>query len=363
VLRFFLLLGLIGCGGWESSEEDGLRVLRKTQKSDQSGFVTVSVDVEEGETHLLLTAQPESGHEAYVDTLYGPERSLLMYAGDHWESSRARTNAIFASAAPVFGFPSLPTDEALSPGSYELRVGIVDSSAKYAKGVKLDLSVALKADTALTEGELLVNLVYAGGVDEDTVFMGGMETVLSKWRELYAQAGITVVIEESTWPDGALEPPSMGSEEEYIAISAASSLRTIDVVIVPEIALWDNLYGLTGHIPGSLESSPSAAVIASASLALGTNGTYDPGEKRLFAETLAHESGHYLGLFHPVEINWEEWDSLDDTENCSTESSCLEAMQDNLMFAFPYCDASGCVPQTLLTEEQEMVMNMYVGVD
>lgn len=320
-------------------------------------------NVEDGETHLLLTAQPEAGHEAYIDTLYGPGRSLILYAGDYWDSPRARTNGIFASAAPVFGAPSLPQDLPLSPGSYELTVGVVDSSAKFIGGVKLDVAIALKTDTDLAGGELLVNLVYAGGVDQDTTFMGGMETVLAKWRELYEQAGITIMVQESTWPDGELEPPSLGSESEYLAISAASSFRTIDVVIVPEIALWDNLYGLTGHIPGSLESSPSAAVIASASLALGTNGTYDPGEKRLFAETLAHESGHYLGLFHPVETSWEEWDALDDTEGCSTEASCLEAMQDNLMFAFPYCDAGGCIPQTVLTEEQRLVMNMYPGID
>lgn len=363
MLRLIFLMGLVGCGGWEVAEEDGLRILRKVQKSDHTGYVTVKFDVEEGESHLLVTAQPELGYEAFVDTLYGPGRSPLFYAGDYWDSRRSRTNAIFAGVAPVFGMPSLPGDEALEPGAYELKVGVVDPTGKFSSGVKLSLAASMKEDRDLDTGELLVNLVYAGGVDDDAAFMGGMETVIEKWVELYEQTGVSLEVSESNWSDGSLEPPSVGSEIDYIAISAESSFRTIDVVIVPEIAVWDDLYGLAGHIPGSLESSPSAAVIASASMALGTNGTYDPGEKRLFAETLAHETGHYLGLFHPVEISWDEWDALDDTEECSTESGCLEAMKDNLMFAFPYCDSSGCIPQTLLTEEQGIVMNMYVGVD
>jgi hypothetical protein len=344
-------------------EEDGIRVLRKVKKSDSSGYITVNFDVEAVETHLIVTAQPELGFDAYIDTLYAPDRSMLFYAGDYWDSRRARTNAIFASTSPVLNMPSLPKDDPLAPGKYELKVGVVDSSAKFASGVKLALSIAMKSDVNLEEGELLINLVYAGGVDEDIAFMGGMEAVISKWKEIYEQTGIALSIVESTWPDGELEPPSMGSEEEYIEISSNSSLRTIDIVIVPEITVWDDLFGLAGHIPGSLESSPNAAVIASSSMALGTNGTYDPGEKRLFAETLAHETGHYLGLYHPVEITWDEWDSIDDTEECTTETGCLEAMQDNLMFAFPYCDASGCIPQTELTDDQGLAMNMYVGVE
>ena len=362
-MRLVLLLGLVGCGGWDASEEDGLRVLRTVKKSDSSGYVNVGFDVEEGEIHLIVTAQPKLGFDAYIDTLYGPDGAVLFYAGDYWDSRRARTNAIYASGAPVLNMPTLPGEELLVPGRYELMVGVVDSSAKFASRVSVSMAIAMKQDTNLEEGELLVNLVYAGGVDEDTVFMGGMETVLSKFAEIYEQTGITLSINESTWPDGELEPPSMGSEQKYIDISANSSLRTIDLVIVPEIAVWDDLYGLSGHIPGSLESSPNAAVIASVSAALGPNGTYDPGEKRLLAETLAHETGHYLGLFHPVEITWDEWDSIDDTEECSSETSCIEAMHENLMFAFPYCDGSGCVPQTELTADQGQAMNMYVGVE
>jgi hypothetical protein len=357
------MLCLGGCGRWDETLDGDLRVLRKEKRSDSAGYASFEFQIEEGETQFIVTGIPEEGYEAYVDVVYGPMGELLFYSADYWDSPRMRTNAIYASMAPVLNMPTLPNDDALLPGGYEVVFGVVNSEANYQKGVDIRAAVTIKADPDLAGGELLVNLVYAGGVDQDVSLMGGMETVISKWQELYAQTGIDVVIEESIWEEGDLDAPSIGSRDDYLRISEEAPLRAVNVVIVPEISLWDGLYGIAGHIPGSLVAAPNAAVLASASMALGTNGTFDAGEKRLFAETLAHETGHYLGLYHPVEIGWEEWDALEDTVQCTSESSCLEAMMTNLMFAFPYCTSSGCTPQNDLTLLQGEAMNLYVGVD
>ena len=343
--------------------EGDLRVLYAAKASNATGYTSYTFEVEPGESHFLATAQAEEGYAVYVDTVYGPDGGLLFYAQDYWDSPRSRTNAIYASPAATFGLPVLPTDDALQPGRYEVIVGLVNADSQYESKVRSEFSVTLKADDQLDQGHLHINLVYAGGTDQDEALMAGMETVLSKWRELYEQTGITLEFETSTWGDGELEAPSIGSAEAYRQISEASGFRSVNVVIVPEIALWDDLYGIAGHIPGPLVSAPNAAVLVSASLALGTNGVFDAGEKRLFAETLAHETGHYLGLYHPVEIGWNMWDALEDTQECTSEESCIDGMKDNLMFAFPYCTSSGCVPQVILTNDQSDAMNLYVGVE
>ena len=109
--------------------------------------------------------------------------------------------------------------------------------------------------------------------------------------------------------------------------------------------------------------TPRSGVLISADLAAGPNGEFSPEERRLLAETMAHEVGHYLGLFHPVETTWETWDVLDDTPTCDDEFECVEELGGNLMFPFPVCAGFTCTPQENITEDQRTVLNRYVGVD
>ena len=80
-------------------------------------------------------------------------------------------------------------------------------------------------------------------------------------------------------------------------------------------------------------------------------------------ETMAHEAGHYLGLFHPVETSYALWDALDDTPECDDSAACAAALGTNLMFPYPVCAFSECEEQGLLTPKQVGVMHRYVGVD
>ena len=42
----------------------------------------------------------------------------------------------------------------------------------------------------------------------------------------------------------------------------------------------------------------------------------------MFGETMAHEIGHYMGLYHPVEASYNYWDALEDTVECGTWNAC-----------------------------------------
>ena len=92
------------------------------------------------------------------------------------------------------------------------------------------------------------------------------------------------------------------------------------------------------------------------------DGTFDDEDIRIFGETMAHEVNHYLGLFHPVEVDFARWDALGDTPNCSDESNCHEVLAENLMFPYPICSLTSCLPQETLTEQQKGVLHRYVGV-
>ena len=68
------------------------------------------------------------------------------------------------------------------------------------------------------------------------------------------------------------------------------------------------------------------------------------------AVLLAHEAGHYLGLFHTTEQSVDQWDPIEDTEECRVgfPAGCPDVS--NVMF--PFAD----VNHTELTEGQGAVL-------
>ena len=161
-----------------------------------------------------------------------------------------------------------------------------------------------------------------------------------------------------------MQPPGFGSEGDYLALSTETNLGTVNVIITEDIqSSFQGILGVSGDIPGPAIASTRSAVLVDALQAMGPDGRFVPLEVRLLAETLAHETGHYLGLFHPVEDGWQSWDSLEDTPECSSQNSCIEVLDRNLMFPFPICSSVTCTAQDEITEAQAGVMHRYVGVD
>ena len=83
------------------------------------------------------------------------------------------------------------------------------------------------------------------------------------------------------------------------------------------------------------------------------------------AETMAHEVGHYLGLFHPVEFDlntglFVEGDVHGDTGTCTTFAQCSANGTDQLLM-FP--TALPSVTQQTISGEQSASMHRWVGID
>ena len=98
----------------------------------------------------------------------------------------------------------------------------------------------------------------------------------------------------------------------------------------------------------------------------GSNGTFSESEILLMGETMAHEMGHYIGLFHPVEDGWVYFDALEDTVTCNSWEQCDNRLGDNLMYPYPVCTGfsfDSCGRQDVLTAEQAGVQNRYLGVE
>ncbi len=123
------------------------------------------------------------------------------------------------------------------------------------------------------------------------------------------------------------------------------------------------MQGFAGAVPGMMIPSSRSTIMVSAIDHGGTNLEFSPAEVRLLGETFAHETGHWLGVFHPVELDLDQWDALEDTEQCTLASTCQAALGTNLMYPEAQCDGTTCTPQGELTEDQQSVLHRSVWVD
>lgn len=359
-----LLTLLAACGSSPASErlDGGLRHVWGVLETNGRGEGRFVVDVEEGETAMLVTGAVAAPHRTHVRDLQVPAGELVFDAFAQYDTPRNKTNAGFVASVASLNWPVLNADAQLSPGRWRVGVGTLDGDGEWARS-ELAVDVLLKRDPDLTSGSLLASVILTGGVADDPELLRATEAALDHWAAIYARHGIHVRWELFEHPTGDLRPPSVGSEADYEEISAATPMRSVNVVIAERIVGFDDVYGMSGDIPGPLVSSSRSAVIVSTLLAGGPDGVFSQQEERLYGETLAHEVGHYLGLFHPVEIDYAGWDAIEDTPECAEEAECLSRLSGNLMFPYPVCDQAGCMPQDLLTSEQRAVAHGHVAVD
>ncbi len=361
--RLLALVALAACGPrYEESSIGHMRLLSTDVRMQRDGHRALRVPVGVGASSFLATLQPTTPFVGHIRSLENSDGIQLYDAITETKSAFSSTNAGFLGPAASLNWPRHGRDAPLREGKWRLEIGVADTEGFYAQeSARLDL--LFKSDIDPTSGILRVALVFAGSTADDADLVEATREAVEHWRALYATAGIELDLTELEYPEGNLEPPGAGSDRHYLQIAEETGVGVINVVIVPAIVGVEDVYGIAGDIPGPLVPSIRTAVLVSAEEARGPDGRFDETELRIYGETLAHETGHLLGLFHPVETTLDVWDALDDTPQCSSNRSCESKMADNLMYPFPVCTLFTCVPQTTITDDQATAANLYVGVD
>lgn len=360
-----MLLAGAGCDLLLGEEVDGLRQVSASDRSDNSGTATFDVRVDENETSMLLSATVPGDNLTVFYELYTPGGDRVLHAESLWTEIRSKTGAVFPAPTASLNWPVESTDAPLEPGVWEVVVRTTDAAYYYTPNVDIQLDQLFKVDTQTQSGVLDVNIIYAGGTDQDEELVAATEEAQVIWTELYDRIGITPRFRTDTYSNGKLPPPGEGSAEDYIAIAGQTPLRSVNVVILPYIDGYQGqgLYGIAGGIPGPLVETGLSAVAVDALTNSGPDLLFSDEELRIYAETLAHEVGHFIGLFHPVEADYSFYDAVDDTEECSSKSTCENALGNNLMFPYPVCSFAGCELQDQLTDGQARIAHRYVGVE
>lgn len=360
-----LLPSLAGCASGRLTEttEGDLRHLYGTITSTSRGTARVRIPVEDADTSLLITAQIDAPNAAHIRSLAAPDHTEVFRSTDWNDSPYNKTNGGFLSTVASLNWPIAASDPGLEPGDWELELGVVDADMRYTQA-DVAIDVLLKQDAALDTGALQVAVVFTDGAEEDEEVRDAVNGAKQRWAQIYAANGIDVAFEQDVGYDGsALQAPALAVEEAYAVIAARTGLPHVNLVVSEDIVDFQDVYGIAGDIPGPLVPSTRSAVQVSLLEAAGTDGHFSDDDIRLLGETMAHESGHFLGLFHPVEADWAGWDVLDDTPECDSTRTCIDELSTNLMFPVTVCAGGTCIEQSDVTAEQREVVQRYTGVE
>ena len=372
--RWLLPLALIACQPHlEETEDLGLRRLEGFVTTGIDGFQEVDIDVNDEESLAIIAEAVDPGARVYIRRLIDPE-GTVVYRAEDWFSpvNEQMTNAGFLAPVSTLNWPVLSTDFLIVPGRWKAVVGLANDNDALIQG-DVGVDVLLKNDPDLFTGRVRVVIVRPKGRQLQAV----LDEAKRIWVDMFEPLRIGIDFDDVVFDEVATgvvdpSPPTMG-DVRYDVLAQANGIRTVSVVLTdfidaPELGVGNQLAGLSGGIPGAWVPTPYSAVQVSLLAAAGADGQFDAQEIRLFAETMAHETGHYLGLFHPVEAfseaPWSTFDAVSDTPRCTSDTECFWALGGNLMFPFPVCDLSGaCDRQDQLSDGQVAVIQRSVGVD
>ncbi|MBF0237843.1 MAG: hypothetical protein HQM12_09075 [SAR324 cluster bacterium] len=247
--------------------------------------------------------------------------------------------------------PSLPTTT-LIPGTW---TAVVLSSVQSASAY-----VAIRSGT-YTESPILVVKPYLTGTRYTS---SNLTASLEHMVEIYKLAGITLELKDITTVTG----------DEYATISGdftatntakvvcSGGTTQVNLILAEDLTipgtLGGTLLGISSGIPGphGIEDRHNGVLIGLAAHDQASSGQAPDLHARILGETMAHEMGHWLGLYHTTESTGSDFDPLADTPECPlsspTASTCQDKDGTNLMF----WTADVNIEQKTLTSDQQAVL-------
>jgi hypothetical protein len=280
----------------------------------------------------------------------------------------------FAPALVTIAVPSRQTDTALtSPQEVSISAQIQNPSSNTNTTDQVLFKVTSRKDGNLSGGSLSMNVFYVGSIGMDPTTKSSTQVALGIARDIFSsKAGINLKIKEIDISGPVILPLPTEGNRIYGSASQDADSPAVNVFIggdIESIGAGGEVLGISASIPGPPSPTTKSAVAVSLFTSAGSDGIFDSEDLRIFGETIAHESGHFMGLFHPVDFNGSTVgasDPLSDTESCSFSTQCtaIPNLISNLMFPNPVPDGRGSfVPQGNLTNEQRGVLNRYAAVE
>lgn len=166
---------------------------------------------------------------------------------------------------------------------------------------EIDVNVFVVGDTAIAESDVMAAVARMG--------------------EVYVQGGTATIGDVAfatlEWPRAVVD--SEGQEADALrALTTDVDPGAINLLFVQDFTEVGTL-GIAAGIPGPNGVTGTAASAVMISVDSHLDGDGETVLTDLMGETLAHEVGHQLGLFHTSESDGLEHDPIDDTLECGAE--------------------------------------------
>ncbi|MEN0067332.1 MAG: hypothetical protein AAGA48_34700 [Myxococcota bacterium] len=312
-----------------------------------SGAVDIPFTVEDDTTSVMVVPFATDGGQVRPSSLLLPTDQVLAIQGS--ASFLGVTASLLGYTAPLFLPQSPIAEEVLIPGSHVYTV-VAETQ---------ELCSYVLTETADAGRRLDLNLYFVGLSDLDSTTAAqdaDLANALNTFAEVYASAGIQLgdVRAFDASPEVANEFAVIDDRADLDELVATSqppgpddaSLTSVNVFFVAAIAIPDSgAIGISQGIPGpvGLHGTPgSGVVLTSEFLRLGSLNDATLGAQ-LTGVVLAHEVGHWLGLFHTSELAGGVQDPIPDTVGCDDiaerfANDQLDGCPDRNNLMFPVAD-------------------------
>ncbi len=347
----------------ETSTDGMLTTTTYTATSTSNGDLTIPVNITSSNQSFMVTVKSSTDTGLYIWRVRNPSGGVVL-SSDNDSHTAITTGLYWQTGDNQINWPSRAADGPLAVGEWKVDLGVTNSSGNQWAARSIDVTVQVKSDSNLSSGQVKVAMVYAGNLGSNSTVVNGVTGAVDRWRQIWQPYGLELFVTYYNATSVPTNLPSLNSGSDHYATVSASERdhKQADIVMfIGDNAGGSGTLGMAGGLPGTTVSTRRAATILSWLEHAGTNGTFNAAEVSMMGETMAHEAGHYMGLFHVVEFGWNEFDPLSDTATCSNESTCTSALSDNLMFPSSVCNQSGCVAQDELSTQQQGVKHRYIG--
>lgn len=296
----------------------------ETDEAGKSGDLVFEIPA--NTAGFALTATAEAKVHLAFEGLIAPDGAAIVPAG--WIEKDVGTGGQMCLSckirvAPQQGssailVPNVPGVEA-TPGTWTVRVrawtqtggGFTLPKKTPYKGT-VSVTLALQPGPLTAFGRIDLNVFWSGAEGYTAASAAGDAKVqgwLQRYAELYAQVGLSVgAVRHFDLPAGHQVVEAMASDNSGFADLAAltaSAPPGLNLVMVREITSpfggMGAVLGVSGGIPGPVAvpgAARSMVVVAFPDIPAGFGS---PAKSHDVGLTIAHEGGHYLGLFHSSE--------------------------------------------------------------
>lgn len=340
--------------------------------SDDLGEFTFEVPIEAQTSAMTIVIEVlEVQATLEISRVESSEGTLIIGLDDNYDEI-GLTNTVQNLNVLSFLYPASP-QWPWDDTAYEVSVTTLDERYDSLPSLSCDVYVLFK-EVPIDQPQNLDLLFWftqgdylsASEAETDNDF----QDIIQQLKTIYDQVDVNLNItyQDVNEADAAfLAVIEDDAQKEELFDLGSNNRNVMNVFIIDEIVSDENGFATLGEassipIVPAHESLNSVGGVVISGLLMESN--------RRFAETIAHEVGHALGLMHTTEQDGNEFDPLMDTKKCTlnqdrddsmevSAEECITWGADNLMFWTPPNDPN--IQQNQLTNDQQFVMYNHMN--